>query len=133
VSVAVVAGAPPSPCVAELCRDPADAPPPPAPRLASPRPDRASSAGPRRGAAAQAADTPGAERARQLLREWRRQRATADAKPAFTIFADTTLEAIATVLPASLDELGAVKGIGPAKLERFGDEILALIEQARGE
>ncbi|MBA2752273.1 MAG: HRDC domain-containing protein, partial [Actinobacteria bacterium] len=48
-------------------------------------------------------------------------------------FADTTLEAIATVLPASLDELGAVKGIGPAKLERFGDEILALVEQARGE
>ncbi|HSH59687.1 MAG TPA: HRDC domain-containing protein, partial [Acidimicrobiales bacterium] len=76
---------------------------------------------------------PGAERARQLLREWRRQRAAADAKPAFTIFADTTLEAIATVLPASLDELGRVKGIGPAKLERFGDDILGLVEQANNE
>ena len=132
-TVAVVAGDPPSPFVAELFRDPADDPPPPATQSTPVRPDRPSSAGARRGAAAPVVDTPGAERARQLLREWRRQRATADAKPAFTIFADTTLEAIATVLPASLDELGAVKGIGPAKLERFGDEILALIEQARGE
>jgi len=131
-TVAVVAGDPPSPFVAELFRDPADDPPPPARSAAPVRPDRAGSAGPRR-SAAPVVDTPGAERARQLLREWRRQRATADAKPAFTIFADTTLEAIATVLPASLDELGAVKGIGPAKLERFGDEILALVEQAKTE
>jgi DNA helicase-2/ATP-dependent DNA helicase PcrA len=131
-TVAVVAGDPPSPFVAELFRDPAADPPPPARSAAPVRPDRAGSAGPRRGAAP-VVDTPGAERARQLLREWRRQRATADAKPAFTIFADTTLEAIATVLPASLDELGEVKGIGPAKLERFGDEILALVEQAKNE
>jgi DNA helicase II / ATP-dependent DNA helicase PcrA len=135
-SVAVVAGEPPSPFVAELFRDPADDPPPrPSRQEPAARPSRPEPAGPpsRRPSAPAADETPAAARARQLLREWRRQRAAADAKPAFTVFADTTLEAIATVLPASLDELGAVKGIGPAKLERFGDEILAVVEQARGE
>ncbi len=129
-TVAVVAGDPPSPFVAELFRDPADDPPPepvPAAHRARPVPAGRDHSVPTVG------HRPGAERARQLLREWRRQRAAADAKPAFTIFADTTLEAIATVLPTSLDELSAVKGIGPAKLERFGDEILALVEQARNE
>jgi len=121
-TVAVVAGQPPSPFVAELFRDPADDPP------AAPRREVPS---PRRTAAPVVDDSPAATRARQLLRDWRRQRAATDAKPAFTVFADTTLEAIATVLPASLDELGAVKGIGPAKLERFGDEILAVVAQAR--
>ncbi len=128
-TVAVVAGEPPSPFVAELFRDPADDPPPARPAVAV-SPTRPASTVPVRGAAP-VADTPDAQRARQLLREWRRQRAVTDAKPAFTIFADTTLEAIATMLPASLDELGAIKGIGPAKLERFGDEILALVEQAK--
>jgi len=133
-TVTVVAGEPPSPFVAELYRDPVDDPPPAraVATVAPVRPDRLASAGSRR-AGVPPGDSPGSEQARQLLREWRRQRASADAKPAFTVFADTTLEAIATVLPTTLDELGAVKGIGPAKLERFGDEILAVVEQAKND
>ncbi len=124
-TLAVVAGDPPSPFVAELFRDPADDAKAKEVRpSAKPRPTMP--AAPRAGT-----DAAGTERARQLLREWRRQRSAADGKPAFTVFADTTMEAIATALPASLDELGTVKGIGPAKLERFGDEILGVIEQAR--
>lgn len=125
-TVAVVAGDPPSPFVAELFRDPAEDPPPRPSRLPAGLRPAARPAG-----VADAADAPATQRARQLLREWRRQRAAADAKPAFTVFADTTLEAIATVLPASLTELSTVKGIGPAKLDRFGDEILTVVDQAR--
>ncbi|MDP9388678.1 MAG: HRDC domain-containing protein, partial [Actinomycetota bacterium] len=71
------------------------------------------------------------ERAGELLRQWRRDRAATEKKPAYTILHDATLEAIASTLPGSLRELGAIKGIGPSKLDRYGDEILAVVEQAR--
>jgi superfamily II DNA helicase RecQ len=45
---------------------------------------------------------------------------------------DATLEEIATVRPTSPQALLAVSGIGPAKLERYGDEILAVIDDATG-
>jgi ATP-dependent DNA helicase RecQ len=61
------------------------------------------------------------------LRSWRSERARADAVPAYVVFADATLRELASVQPRSLDELAGVKGIGPAKLERYGDEVLALV------
>jgi DNA helicase-2/ATP-dependent DNA helicase PcrA len=48
-------------------------------------------------------------------------------KPAYTVFDDKTLAAIAQRLPASLDELARVKGVGPAKLEQYGDTVLGVI------
>jgi DNA helicase-2/ATP-dependent DNA helicase PcrA len=66
------------------------------------------------------------------LREWRRERAKADAVPAYVVFSDATLEAIAVASPSSLDELGRLKGIGPAKLERYGGDILAVVADATG-
>jgi DNA helicase-2/ATP-dependent DNA helicase PcrA len=66
------------------------------------------------------------------LREWRRARAKTDAVPAYVVFSDATLEAIASAAPSSLVELGRLKGIGPAKLERYGGDILAVVAESTG-
>jgi DNA helicase-2/ATP-dependent DNA helicase PcrA len=50
-------------------------------------------------------------------------------KPAYTVFDDKTLLAIAQRLPASLEDLAAVKGVGPAKLEQYGDAVLGLVAE----
>ncbi len=47
-------------------------------------------------------------------------------KPAYTVFDDKTLAAIAAALPDDLSQLAAVRGIGPAKLEQYGDDLLEL-------
>jgi superfamily II DNA helicase RecQ len=62
-----------------------------------------------------------------VLRTWRRERA--DGKPAYTVLNDRTLALIAEQLPSTLDELAAIDGIGPARLERYGDELLALLRE----
>jgi DNA helicase-2/ATP-dependent DNA helicase PcrA len=64
----------------------------------------------------------------EALRRWRRERAAADAVPAYVVAHDTTLAEIADVRPRSLPALRRVRGMGPAKLERYGSEILAVIE-----
>jgi DNA helicase-2/ATP-dependent DNA helicase PcrA len=48
-------------------------------------------------------------------------------KPAYTVFDDKTLVAIASARPESLVELARVKGVGPAKLEQYGDAVLAIV------
>ena len=63
----------------------------------------------------------------KALKEWRSGRAKADAVPAYVVFHDRTLAEIAERRPRSLDELAAVPGVGPAKLERYGDELLAAL------
>ena len=50
--------------------------------------------------------------------------------PAYVVFADATLRGIALTEPTTLDELSQVSGVGAAKLERFGDAVLAIV---RGE
>jgi superfamily II DNA helicase RecQ len=47
--------------------------------------------------------------------------------PAYVFFDDRTLEAIARRAPRTLDELRAVPGIGPARAARYGEAILALV------
>jgi DNA helicase II / ATP-dependent DNA helicase PcrA len=64
----------------------------------------------------------------EALRAWRRARALDDAVPAYVVAHDTTLAEIAEVRPRTLPALRRVKGMGPAKLERYGPEILAVIE-----
>ena len=61
------------------------------------------------------------------LKEWRLRRARADDVPAYLIFHNSTLEEIAGRKPRSLVELAAVPGVGPAKLERYGEEVLAAL------
>ena len=67
-------------------------------------------------------------RAHDLLRQ-ARERLRAG-KPAYVVFDDKTLEAIALALPTSLRALSSIPGIGPAKLELYGDAVLVAIEDA---
>ena len=61
------------------------------------------------------------------LREWRLERAKADEVPAYVVFHNSTLAEIAERRPRTLGELAQVPGVGPAKLERYGDEVLATL------
>ncbi len=63
------------------------------------------------------------------LKEWRLARARADDVPAFVVFSDRTLAELVARLPRTLGELAAVPGIGPAKLERYGRELLDALER----
>lgn len=63
------------------------------------------------------------------LRQWRARRASAAGAPAFTIFSDATLLAIAQNRPQSGEQLLQISGIGPAKLDLFGAQILEIIDQ----
>jgi len=58
------------------------------------------------------------------LREWRLATAREQSVPAFVVFSDATLQAIATARPASLAELAAVPGVGTVKLDRYGAAVL---------
>jgi DNA helicase II / ATP-dependent DNA helicase PcrA len=64
------------------------------------------------------------------LKQWRLRRATADELPAYVVFHNTTLAEIAGRRPRDLVELGAVPGVGPTKLERYGPEVLAVLAAA---
>jgi DNA helicase-2/ATP-dependent DNA helicase PcrA len=61
------------------------------------------------------------------LKAWRRERATSDGVPAYVVFKDATLAEIAERKPATRAELGDVAGVGPTKLERYADEVLAVV------
>ncbi len=64
-----------------------------------------------------------------VLVEWRRNLARASSVPAFVIFHDSTLAAIAGVQPRTREALLALPGIGPVKAERHGDTLLELISR----
>jgi superfamily II DNA helicase RecQ len=63
----------------------------------------------------------------ERLRTWRRRRAEDDAVPAFVVFSDQTLRELAAAQPGDAAGLAAVSGIGPTKLERYGEELLSLL------
>jgi DNA helicase II / ATP-dependent DNA helicase PcrA len=63
------------------------------------------------------------------LKEWRLRTATAMAVPAFVVFTDNTLIAIAEQLPADDAALVAIPGIGARKLEQFGPDVLAMVRE----
>jgi DNA helicase-2/ATP-dependent DNA helicase PcrA len=63
----------------------------------------------------------------ERLKAWRKSRAKADGVPAYVIFHDKTLEEIAELLPKDWADLASISGVGPTKLERYGDEVLAVV------
>ena len=69
---------------------------------------------------------------RERLKEWRLERSRSKEVPAFVIFNDETLNALATRKPQSVNELLEIKGIGKDKCERYGEEILNIINDFRG-
>ena len=64
----------------------------------------------------------------ERLREWRKERSGADEVPAFVVFTDATLQLIAEHKPTSEADLLAISGVGPSKIERYGDDVLALMD-----
>ncbi|MDQ0866054.1 ATP-dependent helicase [Arthrobacter globiformis] len=64
------------------------------------------------------------------LREWRKDVAQSADVPAFVVFTDATLTAIAEARPSSLEELARLAGVGPSKLERYGEAVLAVLTES---
>ena len=64
------------------------------------------------------------------LKQWRLERARADDVPAYVVFHNSTLAEIAGRKPQSLGDLALVPGVGPAKLERYGDDVLSALVRA---
>ena len=61
------------------------------------------------------------------LKAWRTDEARRRAVPPYVIFQDRTLAALAAVRPTDMDALARVKGVGPAKLETYGEALLRLL------
>ncbi|MFJ6112530.1 DNA helicase RecQ [Agrococcus sediminis] len=66
----------------------------------------------------------------QALRAWRATTAKEQAVPAYVVFNDRTLAAIAERRPTSLVELSTVSGVGESKLERYGEAVLEVLAAA---
>jgi ATP-dependent DNA helicase RecQ len=85
--------------------------------------------------AAKTQDAPGAERPAtpeeadlfERLRQWRKAAASRAGLPPYVIFHDKTLWAIARRQPTTPDELLGVNGVGQKQLDKYGEEILALL------
>lgn len=64
------------------------------------------------------------------LRAWRLTAATTADVPAFFVFTDATLMAIAEAAPQDMEELAGLPGVGPSKLERYGEAVLEIVANA---
>jgi DNA helicase-2/ATP-dependent DNA helicase PcrA len=79
-----------------------------------------------RGRSAEVPDAPAA--LVEALKAWRLDVSRADKVPAYVVLSDAHLAGIAADRPTTLAELANCKGIGPTKLDRYGDEILAVLD-----
>jgi DNA helicase-2/ATP-dependent DNA helicase PcrA len=66
----------------------------------------------------------------ERLRTWRAETAAQAKVPAYVVFTDATLVAMAETLPRTEAALARVPGVGPAKLGRYGTEVLAILAGA---
>ena len=64
----------------------------------------------------------------ERLRRWRLETARASGVPAYVIFHDSTLNAIASARPSSLADLLRVSGVGDSKLRKYGEEVLEVVK-----
>ncbi|GAB1640278.1 DNA helicase RecQ [Krasilnikovia sp. MM14-A1259] len=71
----------------------------------------------------------GAEPLFERLRAWRAGVAKEQGMPAYVIFHDATLRAIAALRPTTLEQLGTVSGVGETKLARFGQPVLDVLAE----
>ncbi|MGM7698203.1 DNA helicase RecQ [Microbacterium sp. A84] len=63
----------------------------------------------------------------EALRVWRAETAKEIGKPAYIVFGDATLRALAELRPASVGDLDGITGIGEKKREAYGDAVLAVV------
>ncbi|MEU5219013.1 ATP-dependent DNA helicase UvrD2 [Streptomyces sp. NPDC020807] len=68
----------------------------------------------------------------ERLRDWRAEQARELAQPAYCVFTDKTLMAIAERVPTTDGELAAISGVGTRKLVRFGADVLAICAGGEG-
>jgi DNA helicase II / ATP-dependent DNA helicase PcrA len=68
----------------------------------------------------------------EALRTWRAATARASGVPAYVVFHDTTLAAVAEARPRDRQALLALPGLGPVKVERYGDDLISLVAAAGG-
>ena len=69
----------------------------------------------------------------ERLRGWRREMAAETGKPPYRIFPDATLRNIARERPKTLGYLGSLPGIGEAKLDHYGEEVIAIVKDYESE
>ena len=121
----IVTGAHPSPFVAELTTEPSET------RVVSshrPEPVRSNTRPSSSNGGDPAADLDDAGQRRfAALRDLRNE--LRDGKPAYVVFDNKTLAAIARQAPTTLRDLGRISGVGPAKLERYGDAVIELVQR----
>ncbi len=97
-------------------------------RLPPPAKERRRVSGGERGTAAAAPELGEGDQALfEALRSWRLAQAREQGVPPYVVFHDRTLIEIAGGRPASLAELGRVAGVGQAKLDRYGEAVLAVL------
>ena len=65
------------------------------------------------------------------LKEWRRGVAAEAGLPAYVVFHDSTLAAIAASRPDSTSELRGIPGVGPLKMQRYGEALLAIVAKGK--
>ncbi len=65
----------------------------------------------------------------ERLRAWRAEKAKELSQPAYCVFTDATLAAIAEQTPRTVPALVAVPGIGQSKLDKFGEDVLRLVTE----
>jgi ATP-dependent DNA helicase RecQ len=61
------------------------------------------------------------------LRDWRLERARSDGVPAYVVATNACLDEVCRRLPGDAEELAEVPGMGPARVERYGDDLLELV------
>lgn len=76
--------------------------------------------------------SPADESLLERLRTLRRAIAQEQRVPAYVVFSDRTLREMASRRPADRDALQEIRGVGPAKLERYGERFLAIVRTADG-
>ncbi len=65
----------------------------------------------------------------ERLRAWRAEVAREQGLPAYVVFHDATLRAVAVLAPSTLDGLSTVSGVGEAKLARYGPSLLDVLNE----
>jgi DNA helicase-2/ATP-dependent DNA helicase PcrA len=65
----------------------------------------------------------------ESLRRWRKEKATSASVPAYVVFTDATLTAIAESMPGSPAALGQISGVGERKLEMYGEDVLRVLRE----
>eukprot|EP00977_Amphora_coffeiformis_P000636 scaffold140_cov163-Amphora_coffeaeformis.AAC.17 len=69
---------------------------------------------------------------KEELKTYRLAQASAQSLPAFRIFPNAVLDDICRLLPMTLEELLEIKGVGPKKLEAYGDDIIDMVQNWQG-